>query len=746
VTADSRSFLLDGKPWVPIAGEFHYARYPRSDWRDELLKMKAGGINTVSSYVFWIHHEEIRGEFDWSDRRSLRDFLKLCDEVGLKAIVRMGPWCNGEVRNGGFPDWVQNSRTKLRTIDPAYVELVKPLYQQIAAQMKGLLWKDGGPVIGVQVDNECGNLDYLLELKKLARSNGVDVPFYVMTGWNGVSIPKSDLIPLFGAYAAGFWDGSLETYRNFFVYSGIRDNGDMGAQFVNLHPDRSGNIDRFPYGCIEIGGGMQSSYGRRIHIDPQDIAAMAWVKLGCGNTMPGYYMYHGGINPDGKRSYLNSVNDSNALPVKDYDFQAPLGACGEVRQQYHLLRQQHLFLEDFGPALVRMPAMFPDQRPADINDFSVLRWDVRSNGNAGLLFFNNRQPTIPLPDHHGVQFTLRTKAGQSIVVPRQPITVPSGSYGVWPINLDCDGIPLEYATAQPLCRLTEDNAVWYFFAAIDGIEPELLFRKSAGKIAVDSGQQETSDEHVRIHGLMVGPKRAVAWTKPDGSSVNFVVLSTEQALHLWRLPLAGRERLILSDGTVLADGGDLRLQATNPHDLSFACFPSLPDVTARESTPDQTSEGIFTRYRIKSSIDSTPIKVTVEMIHPATATGDLNGANEKAWAHAAEWKLNIPASAAGRRVMLSIDYVADAIRLYNGDALLADNYYNGNVFKFGLWRIPADQWTALRVKLLPFSSKVPDRLPADVRVKIADETSPPRNQVAVAAEELLEARIRLAAQ
>ena len=28
VNADSRCFMLDGKPWVPIVGEFHYARYP----------------------------------------------------------------------------------------------------------------------------------------------------------------------------------------------------------------------------------------------------------------------------------------------------------------------------------------------------------------------------------------------------------------------------------------------------------------------------------------------------------------------------------------------------------------------------------------------------------------------------------------------------------------------------------------------------------------------------------------------
>jgi len=126
--------------------------------------------------------------------------------------------------------------------------------------------------------------------------------------------------------------------------------------------------------------------------------------------------------------------------------------------------------------------------------------------------------------------------------------------------------------------------------------------------------------------------------------------------------------------------------------------------------------------------------------------GDLDGDDENAWKHAAEWKLKIPASAVGRRVTLSIDYVADAVRLYNGDSLVADNYYNGNVFNVGLWRIPAAQWPALRVKLLPFSPKLLDRLPAEVQVKISDETNPPRNQANVTAAELLEVRLQLATQ
>jgi len=345
--ADSLSFFVGNQPWIPIAGEFHNARYPHAEWRDELLKMKAGGINLVSTYVFWIHHEEVRGNFDWSGDRSLREFLKLCQETGLKAIVRLGPWCHGEVRNGGFPDWVQHAGSewgeggpKLRGLNPDFMALVKPLYREIALQLEGMLWKDGGPVIAIQLDNECNGPEYLLTLKQMAHEAGIDVPFYTMTGWDKVEIPQAGLMPLFGAYVDGFWGGTPEKYRKGFVFSKVRDDGDLGSQMENIHPARNEHMESFPFACCEIGPGMMSSYAKRVVVDPDDAAAMALVKLGCGNNMPGYYMYHGGVNPEGKLTTLQE-EQPNAMPIKDYDFKTCLGAAGQVRPQYHLLRQQH---------------------------------------------------------------------------------------------------------------------------------------------------------------------------------------------------------------------------------------------------------------------------------------------------------------------------------------------------------------------------------------------------------------------
>ncbi len=139
--------------YSPIVGEFHYSRYPEREWEQEILKIKAGGIQVISTYVFWIHHEEIEGQFDWSGQRNLRRFVQLCAKHGMYVWIRVGPWAHGEVRNGGLPDWLL-LKTATRENNPTYLKYVTRFYGQIGEQTKGLFWKDGGRIIGVQLENE----------------------------------------------------------------------------------------------------------------------------------------------------------------------------------------------------------------------------------------------------------------------------------------------------------------------------------------------------------------------------------------------------------------------------------------------------------------------------------------------------------------------------------------------------------------------------------------------------------------
>ena len=144
----------NGKPSIPITGEFHFSRYPRAYWAEAIQKMKAGGINMIATYVFWSMHEEHEGEYIWEGERDLRHFIELCAQYDMPAIVRIGPFGHGEVRNGALPDWLLGKPVSVRSNDPAYLAYVERLYDQIGQQLRGLMFKDGGPVVAIQLENE----------------------------------------------------------------------------------------------------------------------------------------------------------------------------------------------------------------------------------------------------------------------------------------------------------------------------------------------------------------------------------------------------------------------------------------------------------------------------------------------------------------------------------------------------------------------------------------------------------------
>ena len=148
-------FEEGGVPRLPVMGEFHYSRMDHRYWKDALLKMKASGIDIVATYCLWSLHEELEGEPSWEGNLNLRHFLDLCKELGMKVHLRIGPYCNAEIRNGALPDWiVGTSRLQPRTNDPLYLRYVERWYRAVYAQAQGMLYKDGGPIIAIQLENE----------------------------------------------------------------------------------------------------------------------------------------------------------------------------------------------------------------------------------------------------------------------------------------------------------------------------------------------------------------------------------------------------------------------------------------------------------------------------------------------------------------------------------------------------------------------------------------------------------------
>lgn len=469
---DSKSLIMDGKRVMPVMGEIQFSRLPVSDWRESIKRMKDGGVTIISTYVFWNHIEDTEGVFNWQGCRNLRLFLEQCAAEDMPVILRIGPFVHGESRCGGIPDWVFGKGCKIRSEDSLFLDYVKKYYRQIYTQVQGLQWKDGGPVLACQFDNEYrGKASYLLALKKIATEIGFDLPFYTRTGWPKLKtpVPFGEIIPFYGDYADGFWEHSLKPtaggYYKAFNFKQFRSSTAIATDLFGKQSERIMDGDeQYPYFTCELGGGMAAAYHRRPYMYPIDAYSLAVVKLGSGCNLLGYYLYHSGTNPDAAH-YLNEnqrtlATNNNDLPVKAYDYQSPLGEFGQANPHYFLLRKLHLFMKDWEETLAPMDAAFPAPQNLEKGEDKALRWSYRSAGDSGFVFINNYERLQKLSDKRGCRFSIG-----SVTFPTRPITIPASTICIFPVNIS----GIRYATAQ----LVAQRGGKIYMEQIPGIPTEI---------------------------------------------------------------------------------------------------------------------------------------------------------------------------------------------------------------------------------------------------------------------------------
>lgn len=708
ITVDSQSLWRDGEPWFPVMGEFHFSRYPRQEWESELRKMKAGGITVVGTYIFWIVHEERRGRYRWDGNRDFGAFVDLCAEVGLEVAARIGPWGHGESRNGGFPDWLMELGITTRTNDPAYLDIVRPWYAEIARQVDGRFWVDGGPIVAVQIENElCDQPNHLLTLKRIAQDAGFDVPLWTVTGWGRADIPRDEFLPLYGGYSEAAWDehdsGWARQSRLHYFFTHVRDDFSIGS---DLRQDGDGNArgasgpetDRYPFLTCELGGGMYTAYHRRPLVSAEDVAAISLVKLGCGSSWQGYYMYHGGTFPVGEHATTQESHDTdypNDLPILNYDFQAPLGSFGQIRRSYDLLRQQALWIAAEGRRLARMRLTLPGDSPSDIDDRTSLRWAVRSDGDSGYLFVNNHQPVETLPKHEQVAFEVNGLGHRTVRIPTGGCTIEPGVFFAWPLRLDVAGARLS-ATAQVVTRVQTATSKVLILAATAGVPAELHI--DGGEVDGVEPATVGEDGITVVRDLQPGLACVVRVCGPAGVE-EIRVLTAEQ----------GRQVSVV-EGVAYVSAAPV---------VGFADGPAAVTTGNRERVHRLEENGWHT---LDVATARPTVSATVATIRTASAPRDIprGGSLGRASAPvdsdfdvAAMWTISLPdgaliaTSSRDDELVLTIDYVGDVARLYAGERLLADEFWTGRPWEIGLRRFADGLADGLRLEILPLRERAP---------------------------------------
>jgi hypothetical protein len=710
---NSLYFIKNGKPWFPVMGEFHFSRFPKSQWEASILKMKAAGIDVLATYVFWIYHEEKEGDFNWKDDNNLKDFLALCKKHKMYVFARIGPWCHGEVRNGGFPDWIVK-RGNMRKNDSTYLSSVRKFYDQIGLQCKGMYFKNGGPIIGSQIENEyrfntAKGLEHLLALKKMAIEAGIDVPYYTATGWPGSNLKQDEFIPVWGAYPEAPWDKKTTklALSDNYLFGTLRNDPAIGSDLLGKQEEITDYKGfRYPYATAEMGAGIQVTYHRRPIITPDDVTAMAYTKIGSGANLMGYYMFHGGSNKFGKLSTLQeskATNYPNDYPIISYDFQAPIGEFGILKPSFYNFRVLHTFLNEFGSDLATYTAYFSDKMPLNAADANTLRFGVRAKNNSGFVFISQVERQLQMNDVEEVQFNLKLNENKNLVFPEKPITIKNNVQAIFPFNMNIEGLNLQYATAQPLCKIEGVEPVYVFFE-VDGVAPEFVFERNKIKdVKVSNAQLNSFPEKYQFSNLNPGVNCLLEFIGDNGKKMRILTLTAEQAKNAYKITDAKQDKLLISNKELLVAGNQITISGHEKVQLDILPKDTKMASTAKWNT-EKSNLGLFKTYtskleggemnlpfeEVKDISSYLNFKKTIPadsrlLITTATNSGPQYQTNFSAVAGSKYYLLSIPENKNGKQhSFLTLNYFGDTGSVYADGKLIADDFYYGKPWNIGI--------------------------------------------------------------
>ncbi|MED6291367.1 hypothetical protein CHARACLAT_022795 [Characodon lateralis] len=333
LSANSSQFTLEGEPFRILGGSVHYFRVPRAYWRDRLMKMKACGINTLTTCVPWSLHQPEKGAFNFDTQLDLEAYISLAGELGLWVILCPGPYISADIDLGGLPSWLlRDGSMRVRTTHPGFTQAVNTYFDKFIPKMVPLQFKKGGPIIALQVENEYESFakdqGYMLFIKEALQSRGINE--LLLTSHNTNTLKSGSV------------DGVIQSVK-------LQKLNQRNIQELNAVQPNS------PSMVMEYWTGWYDAWGDLHHVlPPEDMVSTVRKILRRGMSV-NLYMFHGGSSFG---FMTGAVSDpSYRSLVSSYDYDAPLSEAGEYTAKYHLLKDLFSRYNTRGDSLPDMPTL-----------------------------------------------------------------------------------------------------------------------------------------------------------------------------------------------------------------------------------------------------------------------------------------------------------------------------------------------------------------------------------------------------
>ncbi|MDB5030563.1 MAG: hypothetical protein JWP71_1284 [Mucilaginibacter sp.] len=467
-----------------------YARVPRALWHDRLLRLKRAGFNAIEMYTFWNFHEPKEGQFNFTGDHDLNAFLKMIKDMGMYAIVRVGPYYCGEWNMGGFPIWLKfKPGLRVREDNPQFLSAVDKFFDQLMPIVTNNQINNGGSVIMVQLENEhraaWGTItpnNYFKHLIAKTVSLGLEVPYF---------------------------------------FSGLHSGNDPAGDVSNLDDTRRPN----PWFSTEYWGVWYLNYGPQEQ-DSSLYDRRTWKIIAHGGNGYNVYMAHGGTNFD-----YNNDRDNAA----SYDYGASVGQAGDLRPLYYSFKRANWFARSFGDILAN--STNTDDGKPTISDTGI-KVTARKSSLGTIAFLDNA-------DSVAHQFKLHPPTNSAVKTSAE-IKLAAGE--IMPVVKDYQLTPeikLAWAPTRIYSIIPQGNTTALLLYGGIGSSAQLYFNVPKGLTIIKDAFNFKIADDIMSFNAKIGSSPLEYSFKAGSQYIRIITVSDVLASHTWLAEADGRTHIII---------------------------------------------------------------------------------------------------------------------------------------------------------------------------------------------------------